>query len=697
MGSVKRERDRLLQILREQFRLESFRPHQEEVCLAVTDGADALLVMPTGSGKSLCYQLPGAARGGTTLVVSPLIALIEDQVAKLQADGFRAERIHSGRERSDSRQVCVDYVEGALDFLFIAPERLSVPGFPELLARRKPTLIAVDEAHCISHWGHDFRPDYRLLGERLPLLRPAPIIALTATATVRVQRDIVQRLGMERPKLFIRGFWRDNLAVEARDCPKGERSAIVRELLLQPQALPGIVYVPTRKESDTLSAELADLDAVPYHAGMEAADRVRSQEAFMAGKARVVVATVAFGMGVDKADIRTVIHTGLTGSIESYYQEIGRAGRDGERARVYLLYSWSDRKLLEFLHSCSYPPLEFLRSVLKQVADELTPREELFPEEDEDEEKTEAALRQLYNHGAIVWTPDDRLQRVVGRRWSRTYVDQREHRLHQIEDMVGFAQSGACRMHGLVRYFSPDEAANKSCGICDHCAPQDARAREFQPPTERELRDLALVLETVRNLPGRTPRVLNETLLSRVNVDRDRFEGYLDCLARARLLRQETDSFEKEGRVITFQRLFVTALGSRIGSLADVELWLDAANAPVMVKPARGKAVRRRGAELERRTVRRSSAASEAEPHVEPAVSIRASACYEALRDWRVQAARERGCPPFRIASNATLKALSHEAPGSLEALKEIKGIGPARAREFGEEILAIIRAHRDD
>ena len=665
----------LTEVLRDRFGLEAFRPHQEEVCEAVARGDDVLLVMPTGSGKSLCYQLPGIVRGGTTLVISPLIALIEDQVTKLREQGFAAERIHSGRSREESRRVCAEWLDGTLEYLYIAPERLSVAGFPEFLARRPPALIAVDEAHCISHWGHDFRPDYRLLGDRLPILRPAPVIALTATATIRVQNDIVASLGMPASSRYIRGFWRDNLAVEAQDCRKGARDDAVRTLLARPDALPAIVYVPTRKESDRLAAALApEFGAVSYHAGMTPDARTRSQDAFMADAARVVVATVAFGMGVDKADIRTVVHTALPGSVENYYQEIGRAGRDGLPSRAVLLYGWSDRKLLEFLHSKTYPAADIVEAVLSRIPPSPISADELDPDGSVDEDALEASLKQLYNHGAITWTADDRIGLLSCPAWRETYEAQRAHRLGQIEDILGFAQSGRCRMNDLVRYFSREEAGERRCGLCDHCAPWDAAAREFRPPDPGELGQMERIVWALEGQAGMTPARLHEGPLGGGTLSRDRLEQLLDCLVRGEVLRSATDSFEKGGRVITFQRYFISRSGGN-AALGQRELWIEDAKAPAPTTVRRRKAKKKVLAPT-----------AEGPP---PSVD---EACYDTLRDWRNRRAKKARCPAFHVASNALLKRLAGFRPDSLEGLEEIKGMGPKMVEKYGEELLAILK-----
>jgi len=664
------------ELLSRTFGFSSFRPHQRAVCEAAASGRDVLLVMPTGAGKSLCYQLPGLARRATTLVISPLIALMEDQVGRLQALGLRAARIHSGRGRPESRQVCAEYLAGQLDFLFIAPERLGVPGFVELLARRPLGLIAIDEAHCISQWGHDFRPDYRLLGQRLPMLRPAPVIALTATATPIVQNDIVEQLGLGGgAQRFIHGFRRDNLGIEAFEVSPNQRVDQVARWLDDPARLPAIIYAPTRKLAESVAESLAGAHRVEaYHAGLSAQRRDAVQSAFLSGGLDVVVATVAFGMGVDKANIRTVVHLALPGSIESYYQEIGRAGRDGQPSRALLMHHFADRKTHEFFLERDYPDEKLLKKIARAL-DEIPQQAEALQRRTRVKvDDFEKALEKLWVHGGVTGVSKDQLLKGHDD-WAAPYAAQRARRVEQLGLIARFAEGNGCRMVALVRHFGDRADSGAPCGCCDVCAPTSCIGALVEAPSSVEASLLEKLLELTIAQPGRASGQLCRAMFGEAPGARARYERLLAGLVRAGLVRVDDDSFVKEGQTIAFHRVSPT---SKAGDGAHaVQL-----QAELKTTARRGKAAKPVRAKKTRRASRL------------PAVALPSSGASAALvaklRTWRLEEARRRRVPAFRVLTNRALVALADARPKTAQALRGVAGIGPKVVQTYQAVLLGL-------
>ena len=359
----------------QQFGLQSFRPGQREVIESIVSGNDCMCVMPTGGGKSLCYQLPSVIRPGLTIVVSPLIALMKDQVDSLGKRGIPAALINSTLSQSEQQQRLQDVAAGKYQLVYVAPERLRNNRFLEAIRATPIQLLAIDEAHCISQWGHDFRPDYARIGRFREWLGGVQTVALTATATPRVREDIVQVLGLQRPKQFMSGFARPNLhfGVVTRSTDRDKDEEL--EGFLKGMHGSGIIYAATRKRCDALVEWISKKIKVPvgaYHAGLQPDQRRVIQDRFMKNDLRIIVATNAFGMGIDKPDLRFVIHYNMPGSLEAYYQEAGRAGRDGEQSVCVMLYSFQDRHIQEFFIDNNYPSKE----LITKVYDFLAAREE---------------------------------------------------------------------------------------------------------------------------------------------------------------------------------------------------------------------------------------------------------------------------------------------------------------------------------
>jgi len=700
------------EVLEKYFGFREFLDAQEEVINAITSGADALVVMPTGGGKSLCYQLPALLLEGVTVVVSPLIALMKDQVDALQRRGIAATLINSSLGPGEQRERIEAMARGEFKLVYIAPERFRSRLFLEALGQSTIALFAVDEAHCLSMWGHDFRPDYFRLDQVLETLGRPQVAAFTATATPEVRRDILTHLALREPREFVAGFARPNLKLLIKqvgnEAEKYERlHALIRENKT------GIVYCSTRKRVEAVAATLKQtkISSILYHGGMSDAERADAQDEFMQARRDIVVATNAFGMGIDRPDIRFVAHFDVPGSVEAYYQEAGRAGRDGEAATCELFFNHADTRVQEFFIEGSNPPLEFIVQTWEMLRREAGEKGELQVPIKEMAERVGAGGNDMMLSSALhVLDRAGYLDRfdIPGRRVRGTRLLQPEVRGHQLKLdaaklrekerrdraklklMIDFAYARECRQRAILRYFGESDPA--PCGNCDICLETAGPSRA---PTEEEALLVRKALSgvarmSVRGSEGWEARFGRGRIVQTLVGSRSReiIQARLDQLSTYGLLKDEGVAYlqqllrelQEAGMLFSsggdYPTVTLTQLGEDVmKGQKDYKLRWPQRYRTASTTPSAARKAKARGRTFEE-------------------LMPLDAAVFERLKKVRLDLARENGnVPAYVIFPDETLRAFARLKPRSIAAGRKIRGVGEVKAQRYLPAFIAAIVA----
>jgi ATP-dependent DNA helicase RecQ len=685
---------------------EEFRPYQEPIIRKVMEGKSVLGILPTGAGKSLCYQLPALLLPRPTLVISPLIALMKDQLDGLPPEVYpKATLINSSVESEELDRRLAAIHAGQYKLIYAAPERLRQQGFLRLLQSIRLSLVVVDEAHCVSVWGHDFRPDYLFIRKALQMLSedgdPPAVLALTATATPEMQSEIAGQLGREVETLVASPF-RPNLRLEVFRCSNADEK--MRRIVEICRDTPGaaILYANSRDRCEKLAHFLRGqgIPAAHYHAGLSREERQATQERFMLGRIPVIVATVAFGMGVDKSNVRLVIHFSLPQSLEAYTQEAGRAGRDGRASRCVLLYAPADKTNLSRWLKQEEIGLETVRDVYRSLQARLgrgtgvVSSEELLEASGGDtdafgvETSLRVAVSLLERVGLVTRHPDAgrdmRIEMLSPPRTSRADLEtllesRRRHSEERIEKMVAYVEGTGCRHVAISRHFGQ---ALEPCGsACDRClgtAEDENPAVKAAPPGADRVPDIGRAIMTaIQSLPfamGRTgiAKVLMGAADSPVGKDRCESYGILAGCTRKSLM-EYMDELIEEGLLSVnlndeYRRVSLTPEG-RTALEEERE---------VRPNPYRS------GPSPQQREARSS-------PHVEIELTEDEEDLFERLRAWRRIEADRAQLPPYVIFHDATLRAIARTVPRTAAEMGKLPGIGPSKMEKYGEAVLELL------